>query len=467
MTRTHVRSDTVVAAGALWAQAQGRAVGAILAAEGVRVLVLKGPEMQARIFGTPAAYASSDLDLLVRPRDRRRAHEVLTRAGFTFDHTNSIMWWLSGQAMYERGGFYVDLHWGVKGAHLPAFLFRDLEQQLWLGAKRGPSGMYEPRLEPLLVFLAIHAAGHHFARPEWRAGVQATARLGPDWSEVRRIAAGSRARAAVSAALDAERPAPQNVLDGWVGGAAWSVSTAMRGHFVPERYRRRAREIRGLWRMGFLPPRRNGVNIRVAGQRFHVWGGVCPPGTWSEQIIDAWVDTVSEVRAPTIVEVGTGSGALSISAARRVASATVLATDISWVACRNARANARGCRASVEVFEGDLLQPLPPSFRHGVDAIAAHLPTVPSSALDKLSEAPHAPPESFIGQGRDGLDAVRRLVEQAPRWLRPHGRLVLSMRDWQWESLAPAATSAGFELRELRRPTPTGALVILERRAPS
>lgn len=463
MTGSELPSATVVAANALWAQAQGRSFAAALAALGIPVLVLKGPEMQARLFGTPAAYASSDLDVLVRASDRRRAHQALIDAGFRFDHSNSILWRVSGQAMYERGGFYVDLHWGVKAAHVPAFLFRDLGRELWRGATAGPSGMLEPRLEPLLVFLAIHAAGHDFARPEWREGVHAAARMRPDRAEVGRIARRSRSVGAVNAAVKNDATAPPFVLDGWVGGLAWVATKVARGRFLPDRLRRRAREMRGAWRLGVLPPRQHAIEAQVADGRFSVWGGVCPPDTWSEAMVDIWVAAAADLPAPTLVEVGTGSGALMITGACRLPDARVYGTDISWIACRNALANARGHGVDVAVFEGDLLDALPGQLRGRVDAVLAHLPTVTQSSFEELRPRPHAPTETFVGEGRDGLDVVRRLLGQAPGWLAPGGTLVITMDRWQWRSFAPEAEALGFRACDVHEPTASDALVVLER----
>ena len=67
-------------------------------------MVLKGPELQERLYGTPAAYESSDIDVLVRRRDARTAREVMLGNGWTFEPENGVLWRLSAAASFEREG---------------------------------------------------------------------------------------------------------------------------------------------------------------------------------------------------------------------------------------------------------------------------------------------------------------------------------------------------------------------------
>src|SRR6266487_3904654 len=99
---------------ALWAQAQGRALARELTSAGIPVLMLKGPELQARLYGTPAAYQSGDVDVLV-PRERAdRARRVLEAHGWAFARENGVLWRVADQATYARDGFWLDLHLGLQ-----------------------------------------------------------------------------------------------------------------------------------------------------------------------------------------------------------------------------------------------------------------------------------------------------------------------------------------------------------------
>lgn len=226
----------LTAARALRAQAGSREAAVTLRSVGVPVLVLKGPDLQERLYGTPAAYASGDVDLLVPRRLAGRARRVLVEDGWTFEPENGVLWRLSRAASFLRDDLVLDLHWGLHASHLPAWSLRSLERRLWEGATTGPSGMLEPDAESLLVYLAVHAAGHSFERPEWGEIVHRAAALVSDRDEVQRIARRARVERAVRAALS-DHAEPDRLLDGsWgrlVSGSAWLA----RGHFFPQSVR--------------------------------------------------------------------------------------------------------------------------------------------------------------------------------------------------------------------------------------
>jgi release factor glutamine methyltransferase len=113
----------------------------------------------------------------------------------------------------------------------------------------------------------------------------------------------------------------------------------------------------------------------------------------------------------TIIDVGTGSGALAISTALEYTETKVLATDIDPHCLDVARRNAARLGAVVEFVAADLLQPIyanaPPLLP--ADIILANLPYVPDGfAINKA--AGHEPGLALFG-GPDGLDLYRRLFD--------------------------------------------------------
>ena len=231
---------------ALWGQAESRRLREELEMLGIPVLLLKGPDLQQRLYGTPAAYMSGDVDVLIPRWEAQRARRTLEAAGWKFDTENGVLWKLSAAATFERSGFSADVHWGLHAAHLPAWSFRRLEDALWHGAERGQSGFLEPDPETLLVFLAVHVVGHGFARPEWQENVRRAADLVADWSRVWRIARVAHVSRAVQAALGSqEEGVTLPVLDGVAGRAVWYATFVLRGHILPKRFRSRIRETLG------------------------------------------------------------------------------------------------------------------------------------------------------------------------------------------------------------------------------
>jgi release factor glutamine methyltransferase len=210
------------------------------------------------------------------------------------------------------------------------------------------------------------------------------------------------------------------------------------------------------------------IRPRVYGHRMELWAGVCGPGTWSRTLVDAWTQSVGDLSRPVLVEVGTGSGSLAILAAKRLPDAEIHATDISFRAWRNARANVRHHSVSVTVHRGRLFEPLPTRLRRRVQSVVAHLPSVWLGGIDEYApEEIRAPRETYEGQGGDGLDLMRDLLQQAPAWLARDGRVVISMESWQWQVFRAEVASLGYEEVSVLSPTDTGRVIALRRASPS
>lgn len=114
-----------------------------------------------------------------------------------------------------------------------------------------------------------------------------------------------------------------------------------------------------------------------------------------------------------VVDVGTGSGALAVTLAANCPWAQIYATDISPDALVIARQNAVEQGANVTFYEGDLLQPL---IERGLnaDVVMANLPYIATDALPGLAVSRYEPLLALDG-GPDGLDIIRRLLDQIPQ----------------------------------------------------
>ena len=220
-------------AAALWSQAESRRVAAELSEAGIPALMLKGPDLQQRLYGTPAAYASEDVDVLVPRRLAARARAVLTRDGWRFEPENGVLWRLSAAATYVRQGFRLDLHWGLHAAHLPAWTLRRLEDRLWRGARVGDSGFLEPDA-PLAARVPRRSRRRSSVLPRGMGRERGcAAALIDDWQEVKRIARRCRVEGAVLRALKGRISDDEPVLDGSSEQLLWYATWISRGHFLP------------------------------------------------------------------------------------------------------------------------------------------------------------------------------------------------------------------------------------------
>jgi release factor glutamine methyltransferase len=147
----------------------------------------------------------------------------------------------------------------------------------------------------------------------------------------------------------------------------------------------------------------------------------------------------------TVVDVGTGSGAIALSIADERPDARVWATEVSDDARVWAEKNRGALGLDVEVVAGDLLSGLPGALRGSVDVVVANPPYVPEREREFLPTdvVGHEPAVALFGSD-DGLAVVRRLADVAFDWLRPGGRLVLEIGHEQGAEVEAILGAAGY-----------------------
>ena len=161
--------------------------------------------------------------------------------------------------------------------------------------------------------------------------------------------------------------------------------------------------------------------------------GVFVPRPETEQLVEAALEVLAEGPAePTVIDVGTGTGAVALALKRFVPGARVLATDISTEAVELARANAGRLRLDVEVLHGDLLDPIPSELRGRVDLLVSNPPYIGFEEYESLPAEVNAEPyEALVG----GTDFHRQLVDAAVEWLAPGGWLITEIGEEQGDEV--------------------------------
>jgi release factor glutamine methyltransferase len=139
------------------------------------------------------------------------------------------------------------------------------------------------------------------------------------------------------------------------------------------------------------------------------------------------------------VDVCTGAGALARVLSTSRPGARVVASDVDrrTVAC----AAANG----VEVYCGDLFDPIPAGLAGAVDVIVGVVPYVPTAALALLSHGTldFESPLSHDG-GSDGTAILRRVIAESTAFLKPGGALLLELGGTQAGVLADDLERAGY-----------------------
>ncbi|MCA9326933.1 peptide chain release factor N(5)-glutamine methyltransferase [Candidatus Saccharibacteria bacterium] len=149
--------------------------------------------------------------------------------------------------------------------------------------------------------------------------------------------------------------------------------------------------------------------IEFYGHEFVVDEHVLVPRPESEAILELLHEYLKNHTLEAIADIGTGSGALAISAKLAHPELTVYASDIDSACIELAKRNASTLESAVTFVEGDLLQPLLPVFGNSQQAYAilCNLPYVPE-AYPVNNAAKHEPRLALFG-GSDGLDLYRQL----------------------------------------------------------
>lgn len=175
------------------------------------------------------------------------------------------------------------------------------------------------------------------------------------------------------------------------------------------------------------------------GVRVRVGPGVFVPRPETELVAGAAIDRARQLRTggvlPLVVELCSGSGAISAALAAEVPGCRIVAVERDDAAVAWCRDNLAG--SGVEVRHEDMAGAAH-DLDGSVDVVVANPPYVPTGARESLPlEVTQYDPEVAVFSGPDGLAAIRVVERVARRLLRPGGLLVCEHDD-SHASSAPA-----------------------------
>jgi release factor glutamine methyltransferase len=186
------------------------------------------------------------------------------------------------------------------------------------------------------------------------------------------------------------------------------------------------------------------------GLDLEVTPAVLIPRPETELVVESALELIPEGAHATICDVGTGSGCIAIAIAHDRPDAAVTAIDISSSALAVARRNAERHRVTsrVKFREGDLFAGVSERF----DLIVSNPPYVPERDRPTIqAEVGRYEPATALFAGADGLDAIRRLLADAPSRLRPGAHLVFEFGYGQADAIDEAIANApGLEAVAIR-----------------
>lgn len=172
------------------------------------------------------------------------------------------------------------------------------------------------------------------------------------------------------------------------------------------------------------------------------------PRPETELLVDCVLEKVDAIYQKTkqavhVIEIGVGSGCISCSLASERNYIEVVGTDISADALELAQTNARAC--GVETKTHFMLADVFGAKEHYkslnfdslgsesfllCDIIVSNPPYIPSEVLPELpSEVRDFEPELALDGGVDGLNIFRKIVDQAPEFLKPYGFIAIELHE--------------------------------------
>jgi release factor glutamine methyltransferase len=165
---------------------------------------------------------------------------------------------------------------------------------------------------------------------------------------------------------------------------------------------------------------------------FVVTPAVLIPRPETELLVEVALQCVRQLSSGSpakVLEIGTGSGAISVCLAKEQAASQIFAVDIFPVALDVARLNAQrhGVADRIRFLPGDLFAPIKP-LSETFDLVVSNPPYIRTGELSMLTpEIREWEPTIALDGGADGIDTYRRIIGEGHRYLTPGGSIVLEI----------------------------------------
>ena len=185
---------------------------------------------------------------------------------------------------------------------------------------------------------------------------------------------------------------------------------------------------------------------------FNVSPDTLIPRPESEMLVEETLKLTSSKEIVSILELGTGSGAIAISIGIERPNASIIATDISSKALKKAKQNAKKFNTNnIKFQKSDWFKGLN---NQGFDLIITNPPYIRSH--DNCLQELQFEPISALISGDDGLDAIRHIAKTAKQFLKNNGTILIEhgmdqkvavnqiLKSYQWKKIKCLPDLRGF-----------------------
>lgn len=157
-------------------------------------------------------------------------------------------------------------------------------------------------------------------------------------------------------------------------------------------------------------------------------------------LVEKALEIINKNNYKTLLDIGTGSGAIAVTIKKNAPHITVTASDISENALSLAKENAENNDADVTLIKSDLFESIDEKF----DVILSNPPYIPTKDIEKLEKELSFEPQNALDGGADGLDFYRDIISEAKEHLNKKGLLMFEIGFDQGDAVKTLLSKNGF-----------------------
>lgn len=177
------------------------------------------------------------------------------------------------------------------------------------------------------------------------------------------------------------------------------------------------------------------------GRDFYVDSRSLIPRWDTENLVEQVIDLAKNIDKPKILEIGAGSGAISITMGLEIPEARVSGVDISLATLEVCNINLeRYKEAKVEFFKSNLYENISGQY----DIIVSNPPYIKRADLEGLQTEVKKEPLNALDGGEDGLDFYRQIIKSAKKYLKDSGYLVFELGAGQYQDVKKILLANNF-----------------------
>ncbi len=187
-------------------------------------------------------------------------------------------------------------------------------------------------------------------------------------------------------------------------------------------------------------------NREFMGLDFFVQEGVLIPRPDTETLVEEIINICNNRTGLNILDIGTGSGAITISLAKYLDKSHVISADISDIALEIASKNAisNNVDERIDFIKSDVFSNVPKEEKF--DLIVSNPPYIRKSDIDGLDrQVKDFEPYNALEGGEDGLDFYRKITKESKAFLKNKGILAYEVGHDQAQDVSQIMQENGFE----------------------